>query len=152
MPETLADAYDAHAHHLYAFARRLVGDEAEECVQEVFVSLAERGLAGVEDVRAYLFSSLRHAARARVQQGRRRAELHQRAAPLDEAHAADPQGARELARALAGLPLEQREVVALKVDGGLTFAEIGAVLGVPLNTAASRYRYALSKLKERLAP
>ena len=35
----------------------------------------------------------------------------------------------------------------LKIDGGLTFAEIGAVTGISPNTAASRYRYALEKLR-----
>ena len=35
--------------------------------------------------------------------------------------------------------------------GGLTFVEIGAALGVKPDTAASRYRYALQKLREALA-
>ena len=50
----------------------------------------------------------------------------------------------------AGLPIEQREVLSLKIDGGLTFAEIAAVLGIRPNTAASRYRYALEKLRTLL--
>ena len=42
-------------------------------------------------------------------------------------------------------------MVALKIDGGLTFAEIAAVIGISANTAASRYRYALEKLRAALA-
>ena len=38
----------------------------------------------------------------------------------------------------------------MKIDGQLTFAEIGRVLGVSPNTAASRYRYALEKLRAML--
>lgn len=57
----------------------------------------------------------------------------------------------ELAAAVAALPAEQREVIALKIDGGLTFAEIAAVMHTSLNTAASRYRYALEKLRASLA-
>jgi DNA-directed RNA polymerase specialized sigma24 family protein len=38
----------------------------------------------------------------------------------------------------------------MKIDGGLTFAQIAGVLKVSPNTAASRYRYALAKLRERL--
>jgi hypothetical protein len=49
------------------------------------------------------------------------------------------------------LPAAQREVIALKIDGGLTFAEIAAVIGTSANTAASRYRYALEKLRAALA-
>jgi DNA-directed RNA polymerase specialized sigma24 family protein len=55
-----------------------------------------------------------------------------------------------LAAAVAALPEAQREVVALKIDAGLTFAEIAAVTGTSLNTAASRYRYALEKLRTAL--
>jgi RNA polymerase sigma-70 factor (ECF subfamily) len=48
------------------------------------------------------------------------------------------------------LPAQQREVIALKIDGELTFAEIGQVMGTNANTAASRYRYALEKLRATL--
>lgn len=57
-----------------------------------------------------------------------------------------------LAAALGELPLEQRVVVHLKLWEGLTFEEIAGLLEVPLNTAASRYRYGLDKLRERLRP
>jgi len=43
-------------------------------------------------------------------------------------------------------------VVHLKLWEGLTFAEIAATLDIPPNTAASRYRYGLDKLRERLRP
>ncbi len=43
-----------------------------------------------------------------------------------------------LAYALESLPTDQREVVALKIDGNLTFAQIGKVLGISPNTVASR--------------
>jgi RNA polymerase sigma-70 factor (ECF subfamily) len=48
------------------------------------------------------------------------------------------------------LPCEQREVVLLKIDGELTFAQIAVVMGTSINTAASRYRYALEKLRTEL--
>jgi RNA polymerase sigma-70 factor (ECF subfamily) len=38
----------------------------------------------------------------------------------------------------------------LKIDGGLTFAQIAEVLNVNANTAASRYRYAIAKLRQSL--
>ena len=40
-----------------------------------------------------------------------------------------------------------REVVTLKVWGGLTFAEIAVALGIPANTASSRYRYGIEELR-----
>ena len=50
-------------------------------------------------------------------------------------------------QALQQLPAEQREVVHLKVWEGMTFQEIADVTGEGLNTAASRYRYTLEKLR-----
>jgi RNA polymerase sigma-70 factor (ECF subfamily) len=53
---------------------------------------------------------------------------------------------------LQKLPPAQSEVVVLKIWEGMTFAEIGEVLGESPNTAASRYRYALQKLTHFLQP
>jgi RNA polymerase sigma-70 factor (ECF subfamily) len=52
--------------------------------------------------------------------------------------------------ALAGLPKDQAEVLVMKVWGGLTFGQIATALDVSANTIASRYRYAISKLREQL--
>ena len=60
----------------------------------------------------------------------------------------DRERARLLQEALRQLPATQRDVVTLKIWGGLTFAEIAAALDVPANTAASRYRYALEELRK----
>ena len=55
---------------------------------------------------------------------------------------------RALAAAIDLLPAEQREVLVMKIWNELTFADIGTVLGISQNTAASRYRYALASLKK----
>jgi RNA polymerase sigma-70 factor (ECF subfamily) len=57
-----------------------------------------------------------------------------------------------LQSALAALPTEQREITVLRVWGELTLEEAAAVLDISPNTAASRYRYALAKLKKQLEP
>jgi RNA polymerase sigma-70 factor (ECF subfamily) len=138
-----------------AYARLGSRADAEDAVQEVFVGLvrARRKLAEVEDLRAYLFAALRRAA-AKIAGSRPAARPM---SPLDLAAVAGPQPRApdlersvRLERALQSLPPEQRELVALKVDAGLTFAEIAALLDVSPNTAASRYRYALEKLRAAL--
>ena len=57
-----------------------------------------------------------------------------------------------MARALADLPPEQRAVVHLKLWEGWTFDAIAGAFDLPPNTVASRYRYGLDKLRERLRP
>lgn len=130
------------------------GAEAEDAVHDVFVALA-RGrekLRQVEDLDAYVFASLRHEVFARMERRRmERRHLERIAAARDEL-VAPPEVAEHdaLATALATLPVEQREVIVLKVDAGLTFAQIAQVLRISPNTAASRYRYAIEKLRRKL--
>ncbi len=158
-PEAFAALYDRLALRLLGAARTMTGStaEAEDVVQDLFVELA-RGrarLAAVADLEAYVFTMLRNAVRRRGRRAAldRRAVLAitegRRAAGAFAETAELPDDA--LASAVAALPEAQREVVALKIDAGLTFAEIAAVTGTSLNTAASRYRYALEKLRTALA-
>src|SRR5260221_1220882 len=50
-------------------------------------------------------------------------------------------------RAVAGLPVEFREVIVLRELQGLSYAELGRVIGVPIGTIMSR----LSRARQRLA-
>lgn len=53
--------------------------------------------------------------------------------------------------ALRALPKEQAEVLVMRIWGELTFPQIAAALDAPINTVASRYRCALTRLREELA-
>jgi RNA polymerase sigma-70 factor (ECF subfamily) len=68
--------------------------------------------------------------------------------PLELAEARDISD--RVARAVASLPDEQREVIVLKEYQGLTFAEIAEVLGVPLSTVKTRLYRGLVQLRQRL--
>ena len=59
---------------------------------------------------------------------------------------------RRLQRALDELPEEQREVVLLRLEHDMTLEEIGEATGVGRETVKSRLRYAMDKLRARLAP
>jgi len=73
-------------------------------------------------------------------------------AVLDPAEAAARRESQRRAEALLDcLPDKQRRVVALKVLGGLTLAEVAAVVGCPLGTAKSRLLYGLRKIEASLA-
>jgi RNA polymerase sigma-70 factor (ECF subfamily) len=151
-----AALYDQFGERLFRTALRLVGQahDAEDVVQEVFAGLVRSrdNLAAVDDLAAYLFAALWNAAGKIAVRGRKlpTTGLAVEALGRQEEQRLDAQVASDLEAALGALPAAQREVVLLKVEGDLTFAEIGRVLGISANTAASRYRYALEKLRESL--
>lgn len=60
----------------------------------------------------------------------------------------DDEDAVVLRNAVQKLSPKLREVVTMKIWGGLTFAEISEALAISQNTAASRYRYALEQLAQ----
>jgi RNA polymerase sigma-70 factor, ECF subfamily len=154
--DSFALAYDRFGPALFRTALLLLGsrEEAEDAVQDVFVSLvrARRHLATIENLRAYLFAALRHAAaeRARCRQRRRSVSIESVDEPATVCPSREDEQSLRLERALLALPPEQRELVALKIESDLTFAEIAVTLAISPNTAASRYRYALEKLRAAL--
>jgi len=54
---------------------------------------------------------------------------------------------QQLNSTMAQLPYEQREVIMLHFQAGMTFRTIGRSLGVSANTTKSRYRYGIEKLR-----
>ena len=163
LQDWLEETYRDHAPALFRFLIRLTGDDAEtrDLLQDIFVRLARspRMWEGVDAPRSYLF---RLAHRLFLDRHRRE-ETRQRyddlawqeretiAAP--EPLPEDLAWVREtLAASLQSLPPEQRAVVLLKIHEEMTFAEIAAALDLSAHTAASRYRYALDKLRRDLRP
>ena len=147
--------YDRVAGRLYRVAVRLLDcrEDAEDAVQEVFVSLV-RSRSACRRSASWRRTSLHRCGGAAARLAVRRARLPIASdAALPEAVARPDRPGEgglpdDLSRALGALPVEQREVIALKIDGELTFAEIGLAMGTSANTAASRYRYALEKLRK----
>lgn len=164
MPECdLERAYDDHAGSVFAIALTLTRSEdgAREVLQEVFRKLAVSREAGpsVDDLRRYLLRMTRHividqwrgeCARQRAMAARQASDQMSWFAPSVDSDTSAFRAA--LTDALASLPSDQREVVHLKLWEGRTFAEIAALLDLPANTAASRYRYGLEKLRTALFP
>ena len=160
-PDLLESLYDAHAGALFAYALNLTRSEADarDLLQDQFHRLARQPMpAAVRDARGWLLRSIHHLAIDRI---RRRATRDRVAdqwskEPLELfATHADPDATafrQGLAEALGELPEDQRSVVHLKLWEGLTFEAIARLLDIPPNTAASRYRYGVDKLRARLRP
>jgi RNA polymerase sigma-70 factor (ECF subfamily) len=160
--DLLSRLYDDHAQAIFALLLNLTRNESDtrDLLQELFVRIARRPeiLDGIRNERAFL---LRLATNAVIDLSRRRGtrnRKHERlAAEYVEVFAAidDPDELafrQALNRSLASLPLDQRVVVHLKLWECMTFEAIAELLDIPLNTAASRYRYGIDKLREQLRP
>ena len=150
--------YLAYKDDLLTLAGLMLGDgqAAEDVLHDVFVSLARRigQLTLNGSLKGYLLTSCANRARDLLRRrGVRQdpAGVPEIAASVDPAKAAEV--AEETARAVAALtklPSEQREVVALRIHGQHTFREVARLLDIPINTAKSRYRYALSAIRKEL--
>ena len=144
--------YQQHGRVLLLFALAVTGDHgrAQDAVHRVFLKMLEQGnLRRVADVKAYLFVCVRNAVLNDTKAQQRSVLLDEESAWFDPPHR-DYIAELNLRRALCALPEDQRQVVILHVWGELTFLQIAEILGISSNTAASRYRYALAKLRESM--
>jgi len=155
--ENWKNCFSELAPGLLLFARQWVQSaaDAEDIVQDAFVKFWRRNHN--IDNRGLLYAAVRSLALDFIRRGARRARRE--ATALAEAEPAierhfdlDDDTQSALAAAVESLPRDQREVLVLKIWNDLTFSEIAGVLGISQNTAASRYRYALSNLKKTLQP
>ena len=142
-------AYRDHGAALLLFAVAITGDRgrAQDAVHQVFLKLlADGAQRQIVDMKAYLFRCVHNAVLNEI-------KVWQRSVPLENESAwfippeRDYSAELSLRRALFVLPDDQRKVVVLHVWAELTFSQIAEILDISANTAASRYRYALAKLR-----
>ena len=126
--------------------------DAEDTLQEVFVTIARKRtfVAGARLLKPYLFQLARNVALNRLKRDKRFREQTESMSdwliPVGPT-APDEHRIRELAAGLAGLPEKQRAVLILKFYRDKTLREIGSLLGISENTAASCFRYGIEKLR-----
>jgi RNA polymerase sigma-70 factor (ECF subfamily) len=159
---SLEELYDQHASALFGFLLNLLRNEsdARDVLQELFIKIAERPqlLADVKEPRGFLLRLAHNAAIDLIRRQSTRSKNYENLAQESvelfvQSDNADEQIFREnLTRAMAELPPDQRAVVHLKLWEHLTFEAIAETLDISTNTAASRYRYAIDKLRDRLRP
>jgi RNA polymerase sigma-70 factor, ECF subfamily len=146
--EQLQKLYEEHARGLLAYACSFVTGfaSAEDALHQVFERLL-RGDIEIEGAPGpYLYRAIRNTCLNQIRNRSREVEL-------DDRWFEGPPGMKEtgifLQSALQELPEEQRQIIMLHIWGELSFEESASVLGISPNTAASRYRYGLSKLREQ---
>lgn len=152
-PACITELIEVYGKRLFHYALVNTGnsDSAQDVVQNVLVKLVRNPevLKGIKNLKAYLYKSIKN-------EGINYLKINNRENFLEDLvfDVPDKKGNFEdavmIQDALKGLTCENREVVVLKVYHNMTFQEIGQVLDIPQNTAASRYRYSIEKMKKIL--
>ena len=158
---------ERHLTSVYGFALRLTGNssDAEDIAQESFMK-AWKHIARFEPQKArfktWLMQIVRNTAIDHLRKGgtvslsidedddggRDVGDILTDDAPLPDEIAARAEDAAMLEASLQLILPSYREIVLLYNDNNLTFEEVALVLGIPMNTAKSRYRRALEALRK----
>jgi RNA polymerase sigma-70 factor (ECF subfamily) len=155
--------YERHRGSLLRFVRRTArhNSDVEEIVQETWMAVIRGREQYVPNARfvTYLFSIARRRGMDRWRRSGRQPEFDQ-ADALEQVPAPAPTqpeslvGEAALAGAIAAaveaLPLLQRETFLLRVETDLSIDEIAQVTGTTRETAKSRLRYGLRRLRAAL--
>jgi RNA polymerase sigma-70 factor (ECF subfamily) len=151
-PQRLGQLIDEHAAALVLYARQWCC-AADDVVQEAFLALASQR-APPDNVVAWLYRVVRNGAIAAARSEQRRRRHEKSAATLASGWFLPREGAdldgQTVREALAGLPLALREPLVAHLWGGLSFEQLGTVMGVSASTVHRRYQEGLSALRERL--
>jgi len=159
--DALRRIYEKYEGFMLTLATALLNNraDAQDAVHDVFVSFAQSAnrfrLTG--SLKGYLARSVSNHVRDTIRSRHRRkttsldeaADLSTEARGPDESAILNEQ-TRLLIEAMAQLPYEQREVIILRAHAGLKFKAIAKLQNESINTAQSRYRYGLDKLRSIL--
>ena len=145
-----------HGPKFLLFARQQTRFEvdAQDLVQEAVVECWRRQAIGAPPAAGLVFATIRRRAidlgRSQDRRAGREAAAALESPSVDWFDCGLEERERDqlIQKAMSGLPDIYREVLTLKVWGELTFAEIAEILQIPVNTAASRYRYGLGELRK----
>jgi RNA polymerase sigma-70 factor (ECF subfamily) len=150
--------YEDHAQGLFSFVSYRTGDRtlAEDVVADTF----ERALKARRrfdprkaTAKTWLYSIALNRLRDIARREQTKARTLERIGPPesgDDLAFGRIEDRDAVARALAGLSAEEREVVALRYGGDLTVREVAELIGEPLTTVEGRVYRALRKLREEL--
>ena len=157
--ELFEELVHRHTQRALAAARAMLGDEsaAEDAVQECFLRLI-RARATYEPGRPFfgwLITILRNVCRDELLRGKRRTkvEAEMKAAGLaaqDEAFAVDHEDRQSAMASLGNLPQVDREILTLRIHGGLDYSEIAVMCELSPDAVKKRAYRALDRLREQL--
>ena len=151
---SFTDLYRETVHDVYAYVATLLGDRAtaEDVVAQAFERAYRKHRTfdrrrGSE--RAWVFGIARNAALDELRRRKRTVTLVAEPADVAGPDDADDAARRATVRAALGrLEPRDRELIALKYHGGLTNADVAALLGTSESNVGTRLHRAMTKLRE----
>ncbi|MCP5522362.1 MAG: RNA polymerase sigma factor [Verrucomicrobiales bacterium] len=148
--------FEQEADALVLYARQWLDPHAaEDVVQDAFIDLMNCRRQP-DHPKPWLYQAVRFRALKSLRTGQRRSRREALAAgeaePCLEGTAAQALDAREAGLALAGLDPGEREVITLRIWGGLKLEEIAAITETSVATVFRRYRDGLAELRNLLEP
>lgn len=152
-----ARLFDSFGKRTLGYLRGLVGEEAEDVQQEVWLAVYReiRSLSNPRAFRTWLFQTTRHRAVDLLRRRKREKELIEVAAielTLANEFAEGPElaGLEEsvLAGAIEELAPTHREVLQLRYQGDMSYAQIALVVGCSIGTVKSRLHHAKRRMLE----
>jgi RNA polymerase sigma-70 factor (ECF subfamily) len=165
--EALGILYDRYGRMVYGFALNVIGsaETSEEIVQDVFTRVWERASTYDRDlakVSTWLVSITRNRAIDELRRSQARSEqlnvawaeaieISDPAQPSPEEAAAAHLQEKAVREAIAALPAEQRQALALAYFKGYSHSEIAEALDLPVGTVKTRIRLAMQKLRQVLS-
>jgi RNA polymerase sigma-70 factor (ECF subfamily) len=156
-PAAVELLWNYYASDLFAFLQAVLRSkhDAEDVLQTVFVRIVRKRqrLARARCLDAYVYRIARNEAATLVSRRKKEQtakDARESGLMVREDHREPSDLAEQLQAALARLPQPQREVIVMKVYRQKTFLDISRLLGLSVNTVASRYRYGMEKLRTLL--
>jgi RNA polymerase sigma factor (sigma-70 family) len=145
----IAEMLDRHGAALALYAGQWTA-QADDCVQEALVELARQPKPPENPV-AWLYQVVRNRALNASRASRRRTAREKEAAERRQARS-DSTAAAEIHDALLVLEPIAREIVVLRIWGGLAWQEIAEVTGVSKSSAQRNYVQSLEELRKHWEP
>jgi RNA polymerase sigma-70 factor (ECF subfamily) len=157
--DALCRIYEKYRDDLLTLAMALLDNShlAEDVLHDVFVTFTQgHGIHVKGNLKSYLATCVANRARDRLRARKRRPQnTEDYLNPVEDSDSPEVrvmanETSRLVASAMGQLPYEQREVIVLHLNAGMTFRQIARVGNTSISTAKGRYRYGIEKLRSIL--
>ena len=156
-PYALELIYNLMGQQIYGYILSIVCSEheAEDLMHDLFMKIVVKRhrIIKADNFKAYIFRMARNLAMEKMRHNKKEKAFLKNADYLiinEQEEEISDKNKQELHLALLELPIEQKEVITMKIFQEMTFEKISESLGLSINTLASRYRYGMKKLRKIL--